>query len=229
EPVPGIANEYRLTQRFLPGITLEEINGLARAWIVDRNRVVLVNAPDKPGLTTPTKEQLLAVIDGVGKKSIQAYQDLATNAPLVPRVPAGAPVVEEKAIPAIAVREWRLANGVRVVLKPTDFKNDEILVSAWSPGGTSLAPDSLYIPASTASAVVTQNGVGDFTLIDLQKALAGKEAGVRPVIGTLGEGVSGSASPKDVETLFQLIYLYFTAPRRDTAAFQALREQLEAL
>ncbi|MBI4500633.1 MAG: insulinase family protein [Gemmatimonadetes bacterium] len=229
EPVPGIEEEYRLAQELVPGITVAEINGLARAWMVDRNRVILANEPEKTGLAVPTPAQLLAVLNGAANKTVEAYQDLATDAPLVGAAPRGSAIVEEKTIPELGVREWHLANGVRVVLKPTDFKNDEILMDAWSPGGSSLAPDSIYIPASTASMVVGQGGVGQLSVVDLQKSLAGKDVGVHPVIGSLSEGLSGSASPKDITTLFQLVYLYFTAPRRDSSAFLAMQQQIDAM
>jgi zinc protease len=228
EPVPGIETEYPLAQRFVPTITLAEINGLARKWITSRSRVILANEPSKKGLPVPTAAQLLAVVDGAARKNVAPYTDLASNAPLIATVPKRSAIVEVKTIAEIGVTEWRLANGVRVVLKPTDFKNDEILMEAWSPGGSSLAPDSAFIPASTASMVVGQGGIGQLSIIDLQKSLAGKDVGVRPVIGSLSEGLSGSASPKDVETMFQLIYLYFTSPRSDSTAFLAMRERIEA-
>ena len=229
EPVPGIEVEYPLYQRFLPTVTLEEINGLARAWITTRNRVILTNSPDKPGLASPTNAALLAVFDGIKGKTIEAYKDAATDQPLVTSAPHGSPIVDEKAISEIGVREWKLANGVRVIVKPTDFKNDEVVMSAYSPGGTSLAPDSTFDWAQTASMVVGQGGVGAFSLVDLQKQLAGKAVNVDPFITPLSEGLSGSASPRDLETLFELVYLYFTAPRRDSSAFVALQQQAEAM
>jgi len=128
----------------------------------------------------------------------------------------------------IGAQRWRLANGVRVILKPTDFKDDEIVFRAWSPGGSSLASDEGYIAAVTAVSAVAQGGAGDFSLVDLQKALAGKAVRVSPYITSLSEGFSGNASPSDVETLFQLIYLYFTAPRRDEDAFQSLTTRMQA-
>jgi zinc protease len=120
-----------------------------------------------------------------------------------------------------------LSNGVRVQLKPTDFKNDEILFSSHSPGGHSLVGDEDYIAAATTSSVVREGGVGQFNQIDLGKKLAGKVVGVSPSIGSLQEGISGSASPQDVETMFELVYAYFTTPRADSTAFQALKKRIE--
>ncbi len=228
EPIPGIAYEFELSQKLVPGIELEEVNRLAREWIIDSNRVVLVNAPEKEGVHVPSEDELLAVFTSLESAEIAPYEDTATDAPLVGRPPRPAEIVEVEELEELGVRRWELSNGVRVLLKPTDFKDDEILVRALSPGGTSLAADADYVAASTAASVVGQGGVGDFSLVDLQKALAGKAVSASPFIASLGEGIAGSASPSDVETLFQLIYLFFSAPRRDSAAFLSLKSRIQA-
>ncbi|UCC82100.1 MAG: insulinase family protein [Gemmatimonadota bacterium] len=228
EPIPGIAYEYEIHQQLLPGVQLDEVNRLAREWITESNRVILVDGPEKEGAEMPTEGELLDVFAAVESEEIEAYVDAATVAPLVPVVPEPAEIVEIEELEEIGVQRWTLANGVRVLLKPTDFKDDEILFSSWSPGGTSLASDQDYVAAITASTVVTLAGVGDFSFVDLQKKLAGKAVRVSPSIGSLAEAVGGSASPSDVETMFQLIYLYFTAPRRDSAAFQSLKSRMQA-
>jgi len=129
--------------------------------------------------------------------------------------------VETRTVPEIGVTEWRLSNGIRVVLKPTDYKQDEIVLAGHSPGGTSLVADSLYRYAQTAGAAVAIGGVGRLSVTDLQKRLAGKAVSVGTQVGDLGESVSGFASPRDAETMFQLVYLYITQPRRDSTAWQA--------
>src|SRR5262249_44725583 len=144
-----------------------------------------------------------------------------SGAELVPNAPAAGKIVATKTIPAVSVTEWTLSNGARVMVKPTDFKDDEVLFSASSLGGSSLAPDSSYISAAFASSVVSLSGIGEFNAVDPGKKLAGKAASVGPSIAGTGEGLTGHASPKDLETLFQLAYLDFTAPRLDTAAFGA--------
>lgn len=228
EPIPGIAYEFELYKRFIPEIELEEVNRLAQEWIVDRNRVIMVNGPEKEGVQIPSEQELLTVFSAVGAAEITAYDDKTTDAPLVARAPEPAAILEEEDIDEIGVTRLELANGVRVLLKPTDFKDDEIVFQARSPGGTSLAPDEDYVAAITASTVVGQGGVGEFSLVDLQKVLAGKVVRVSPFIGSLEEGLSGSVSPADVETLFQLIYLHFTAPRRDGEAYQSFRSRIQA-
>jgi zinc protease len=139
--------------------------------------------------------------------------------------PRAGTLVATEEIPELGLTIWTLSNGIRVFLKPTDFRNDEVLFSAWSPGGHSLVPDPRYIAAMTAAGVAVQGGVGQFSQIELEKKLAGKVVRVSPWIGTLQEGLSGSASPEDLETLFQLVHAYFVAPRRDSTAFQALKAQ----
>ncbi|UCF21052.1 MAG: insulinase family protein [Gemmatimonadota bacterium] len=228
EPIPGVAYEYELHKLLVPGVILEEVNRLAREWITERNRVVLVSIPEKEGLAVPTEDDLLAVFDAVAAAEITAYTDAASDAPLVPEPPQPAEITAVEDIEEIGVWRWELANGVRVLLKPTDFKDDEVLVRAWSPGGSSLASDENYVAATTATSVITQGGAGSFDLIGLQKALAGKAVRVSPFIGSLEEGISGSVAPADIETLFQLVYLYFTAPRRDTTAFASFKTRIQA-
>ncbi|KPK81832.1 MAG: hypothetical protein AMS25_04705 [Gemmatimonas sp. SM23_52] len=228
EPIPGIAHEYELHQQLVPGIQLEEVNRLARDWIIDRNRVILASAPEKEDIRVPTEGDLLAIFRAVGSAEIAAYVDAASEAPLVARPPQPAEIIEIEEIEEVGVQRWTLANGVRVLLKPTDFKDDEILVRAWSPGGTSLAADEDYVAGTTADAVVTRGGAGEFNLIDLQKKLAGKAVRLSPFIASLSEGFAGSVSPADVETLFQLIYLYFTAPRRDEEAYLSFKSRIQA-
>jgi zinc protease len=228
EPIPGIEFEYRAVEALLPTITLEEVNRVAAGWMVDRNRVVLVNSPEKEGLAIPTETELAAVFQEILAAEIAPYEDTASDEPLLATVPTPSPVVEESRIPELNLTIWTLANGVRVLLKPTDFKDDEILFQAYSPGGFSLSDEEDHMSASNAAQVVALGGVGTFSQVDLGKRLAGKAASVSPSIGELSEGLSGAASPKDMETLFQLIHLYFTAPRKDPVAFQAMHQQIGA-
>jgi zinc protease len=226
EPFPGIAVEHALTQELVPTVELHEVNRLARQWITDGNRVVLVNGPEKEGLAMPDEVALEAVFTAVAVKEIAPYVDEVADAPLLSERPRGGAVMQEEAIEELDVTVWELANGVRVILKPTDFKDDQILLDSWSPGGTSLAPDADHVAAMTAAWVIQRGGVGEFSLVDLEKVLAGKAVGVSPYISSLYEGLSGSASPQDVETLFQLVYLYFTTPRKDRDAYLAFRQQI---
>lgn len=227
EPTPGIQYEYDLHVHFLPGITLDETNRLAKEWMTERNRVIMANAPEKAGAGVPGEKELLAVLEEVKREEIAPYEDTMTDAPLLPDMPVPGEVVSRRTIEAVGVTEWTLSNGARVVLKPTAFKEDEILLRATSAGGVSLAADESLVPANTADQVVAAGGLGEFSAVALQKKLAGKAVFIRPSIGELEEGLSGNASPKDAEALFQLIYLTFTAPRPDPAVFDVIKSQLK--
>jgi len=227
EPIPGIVYEYGLNQRFLPEITLAEVNKLAKDWMPDRNRLVAISAPanDKP--TLPDEVKLAGVISGANADKLTAYVDTVSNKPLVARAPTAGAVANTAAKEGLGITEWTLSNGVHVVLKPTTFRQDEIMFRAVSPGGLSLASDADFISAETADAVIAQGGLGSFSRIDLDKVLAGTTASVRADIASTEEGLAGGAARKDLETMFQLIYLTFTAPRADPVAFSVLTDQLK--
>lgn len=226
EPTPGIAYEYALARRFVPAIELDEVNQVAREWIGDENRVVLAASPEKEGVRVPDEPGLVAVFGAAQAASIEPWTEVDSDQPLLAADPTPGAVVAREEIPELGVEVWRLSNGARLILKPTDFKDDEVLFNGRSPGGTSLAPDGDYESASWAATLVSIGGVGEFSAVDLQKKLAGKAVSVGPSISELGEGISGSASPKDLETMFQLVYLYFTAPRRDDTAVSAFRSRM---
>jgi zinc protease len=228
EPIPGIAYEFELYKTFLPGISIEEVNALTDKWITDNNIVVTVSAPEKKELEVPQEKELLAVTEKAEKKEIEPYDDKVSNLPLVEKKPSPAAIISKNNFPDLGITEWKLSNGVKIVLKPTDFKNDEVLFHAFSPGGNSIVSDDEYIPAVTASNLILQSGVGNFNYIELQKMLAGKVVDVSTYIGELSEGLSGSSTPKDIETMFQLIYLYFTQPCIDSSSYMAYLERLRS-
>jgi zinc protease len=228
EPIPGIAYEYAMHQRFLPEITLAEINALAKEWVPDRNRVIVVTAPQKAGVTLPTEAKLAAAIAAASDAPLTPYVDTVSAKPLLDPLPAPGRITGTATKDALGITEWTLSNGVRVVVKPTMFKPDEILFRAVSPGGTSLSSDADFVAAETADTVISEGGLGAFSESDLEKKLAGKTVFVRPDIGDMFEGVSGGASGRDLETMFQLIYLTFTQPRADAEAFRAVTGQLTA-
>ena len=229
ETLPTADDEYALHKRFLPGVTLEEINKIAREWFPDRNRMVVVRAPEKAGLVIPDQSKLAAVIKATGAKDLKPYVDAIAGATLLDSMPTPGKVSKSVTKESVGITEWELSNGVKVVLKPTTFREDEILLRATSPGGTSLAGDKDYIPASTATQVITAGGVGKFNSIDLRKLMTGKVASATPFINELQEGFNGSSSRRDLEAMFQLIYLRFTAPRADPNAFNAQAAQTKTL
>ena len=227
EPIPGIVYEYGLNQRFLPQITLAEVNNLAKEWVPDRNRLVVISAPEKDRPLLPAETKLATVITAAAAAPLTAYVDTVSTQPLLARPPSAGAVAMTTTNEALGITQWQLSNGVRVVLKPTTFKQDEILFRAVSPGGTSLASDEDFIPAATAAKVIEEGGLGGFRSIDLDKVLAGATVAVRADIGPTEEGLGGGATAKDLETMFQLIYLRFTAPRPDPVAFGVLKDQLK--
>ncbi len=225
EPIPGIAFEYEMMQQLLPGITLDEVNERAGELLAERNRVVIVTMPEKEGLMPPEEDALAAVLARVQQKNIAAYVDDVTDEPLIAGIPAPVAITAERAIPEAGVTEITLANGIRVVMKPTDFKEDEVVFSATSDGGTSLVSDDDYFDATFSDILVMKSGVGVFDRTALSKKLTGKVVTVSPSIQELSEGFNGRASPDDLETLFQLIHLYATAPRIDTSAVVSFQNQ----
>ena len=222
-PYPDIETEVELVDAFLPGITLEETNAFAGQWLNEQGRVVLASGPEKEGLETPGDDDLTALFEAVAAAEIDPYDDAVVDAPLLPAIPEGSPVMVEETVDEVGITIWTLENGVRVLLKPTDFKDDEVRFSATSPGGSSLGSDEHFVSANRAATLVTRAGVGEFDDTALQKKLAGKAVSVSPGLGSLTEGISGSASPEDLETAFQLVYLYFSAPRKDETAFEAYK------
>ena len=247
EPVPGIEVEYQLYQALMPEIGTAEVDAVADLWAEPGNVVLLVSGPAgisaaaaaaagvdpddsaaaNAALAGALREQLAAAIT----REVDPYEDLTGDAPLLARVPEPGAIVGERRLEEIDAVELTLSNGVTVIAKQTDFRNDEVLMAATSPGGDSLAADEDYVPAFTAAFIATGSGAGVHDQVTLDKLLAGKSVSVSPSIGELFEGLYGEASPRDLETLFQLVTLYATAPRFDPtyfASFQSrLRSQIE--
>lgn len=225
EAIPSIDYVHSFYINNLNSLSLENINKLAATFVTDDNMIATIQAPEKEKANLPTEAAYLTWIKSAGA-DVTAYVDNTVTKPLMATKPAAGTVTAEKKIDAIGVTELTLSNGVKVVLKPTDFKNDQIIFSATSKGGTSLASDADFRSAEMASQLVGSSGIADFDENQLGKLLTGKVANVNPYIGTYREGMSGSASPKDLETAFQLVNLYFTAPRKDEGV---LKTQLESM
>lgn len=218
EMIPGIAVEFALYKQLLPTITIADVTTYASERMADSNRVVTVSVPEKAGVVVPTKDEIVAMLDAIGKKQLEPYVDAVSSKPLITKQPAPGKIVSQQQIKELDAWEWKLSNGATVVLKSTDFKNDEVAFIAFSPGGHSLVPDKKFVSASIAAQLASVSGVGDFDAVALQKKLSGKIVRVSPFIADLSEGFVGNASPKDLETLFQLVYLNVTAPRLDSSA-----------
>ena len=228
EPVPGIQWEHDTIGRILPGVTIAEVNAAITAAIPEAGRIVAVAAPQKPTIYIPREDEMAAVLASARNASVEPWVVRTTATKLLESEPSPGSVARAVAHESIGVTEWYLSNGARVILKPTDFKEDQVVFTAVSPGGTSLAPDEDVLAAQMATQIVTTMGFGRFGSGDLRRMLTGRSVSVQPVIGVFEEGMSGGSSRAELETMFQLIHLAFTAPRRDANIFGALQGQMRA-
>ena len=225
EPVPGIAFEYRLVERLLPEITRAEVNRLADQYVGTGNRSVLIIGPQREADSLPSQEELAVVIEAVQAKQIDPYQDIEAVTTLLTDIPQPADIISRKTDETHNITDLTLANGVRVLLKPTAFKEEEVLFSATSPGGSSLVTDEDFPEAHFINNIIYQSGIGDISYAALQRLLADQSVRVIPFIYELEEGFYGQAGKDNVETVFQLVYLYGTAPRADEDAFVTVKDQ----
>ena len=227
EPIPGITWEYEFIKQLTPSVTLETVNALAKSYLPEKNMVFTITGPQKSGLTYPTNDELLQEIDAARKAEVQAYKDSVSNEPLIAKLPKSGKVKKERKNTEFGTTEWTLSNGIKVVFKSTKFKDDEINMNAWSEGGLSLVPTKDLMSAALAPDVIEYSGLGTFSATELQKKLTGKLVSINPSFGNYEETLSGNSSVKDQETLLQLAYLYFTAPRKDANAFDLLMKQIK--
>jgi len=222
---PGIEVEYQLTKSDLPTITLKEVNSLASAYITNTNRDILILGAEKDKATLPTETIVNSWLKSVGDERLMPYVDEISTKPLLAVQPVSGKITGQRYDTDIHTTTLTLSNGIKVILKPTDFKNDEIQFSAFAPGGTSLSSDRNYESATNAASIISASGLGNYNATELDKYLEGKEVSVSPFLSERFEGINGAATPKDLETALQLVYGYFTEPRLDTAIFRGIMEQ----
>ncbi len=215
EAICGAKIMYNQAKKMMEGISVGEINELAKQWITDENLVVVIMGPEKEGVHIMTEAEAKAILDKKAYKDVTPYIDNYKEDPLVDKELEGGTLVSKKELADVDATEYTLKNGVKVVVKATDFKDDEILMMAVSPGGSSLLPDADFPAAVFATTVLARSGLGAFDKVELDKKLKGKYASVMPYIDETDEGFSGSSTIKDLEILMQLVYLYFDAPRFD--------------
>lgn len=220
---------YALAQQILPTITTAEVDSSIREASQGNDRFIAVIAPDDARPTLPTRDTLLAILARTDTMTLPAWTETTVAAALVPDPPRPGRIVSDTTYAPIGVTDWRLSNGVRVLIKPTDFKADEVQIAGEMAGGVSLAADSDMVTAALAPYFVRQSGVGAFDAPALRKRLAGTIAGVQAAVDETSQGFAGQSSPKDLDTEFQLLWLNATAPRLDTAAAAALKNQFHAM
>ena len=229
EPIPGIEWEYNTVKMMAPQLKLEMINQVAKSYVTDSNLIVSIMAPDKQAVIIPTKEQILAAISQSKKAELKAKAEEVLNKPLIKSVPKAGKLAKVSENKELGTTEWLLSNSVKVIFKPTTFKKDEILLTAFSNGGISKVKNTADLASATmAATIVSNNGLGEYNQIELGKILTGKIATVTPAIDGYDEGFSGNSSVSDFETLLQLVYLNFTAPRKDDNAYKALINTYQA-
>ncbi|GAB1416168.1 insulinase family protein [Paludibacter sp.] len=223
ELIPGIEWEYKTTKSIMPMLTADVVNKVAQQLVTDENLIVSFMAPDKPSVLVPSEETIKQMLTEVKSTELTAKEEESFDKPLIAKVPKSGKIKKIVKDETLGTTTWELSNGVKVLFKTTDFKNDEILLNAFSDGGLSMVknPNDL-LTATLASSIVGNNGLGKFSQIELNKLLTGKIAEVSPKIGNYDEGFSGKSSVNDFETMLQLVYLYFTSPRKDDNAYEAL-------
>ncbi len=219
-PVLGNEDRYRLVKQLLPTLTLSEVNAIIRRYYVDNNRDIIILGPEKDKDTLPTEAKVNAWLQEVDNEQLSAYEDKVSELPLLAGQPQKGSIKSSKEINGIDTKELMLSNGVKVLLKPTTFKNDQVLISASSPGGTSLYPDADYMSASNAASLVNSSGLGQLNAVEIRKYLTGKQVNISPYISERSEGLSGSSDKDGLKTAFEMIYGYFTEPRLDEDIFK---------
>ena len=225
-PMPGEEWEYQMVQQLLPMISVDMLNQIAQQLVTDANLIISFQAPVEAVL--PTEAEAVELLAAVKNEEIEAPVEEVIRENLVEVAPKAGKIKKTKTNPQLGITEWTLSNGIRVVIKPTEFKQDEILFSAFSKGGNSLVATEELIPAALATNVISLSGIADMSMTDLQKALTGKNVSYSPAINANTESMEGASTVKDLETLLQLNYLYFTAPRRDEEAYAMLMSVLES-
>lgn len=230
EPIPGIVWEHNFHKDQLATITLEEVNSLIKDYIRDDNRVIVITGPEKEGLAKVTDSEVKELLNAVKTTELTPYEDKKIANTLIKdnQLPKKGSIVNTVYDEQLNTTTLTLSNGATVTYKITDFKNDEILFDAFSYGGTSLYSDKEYKATTFANRGLTEAGVNGFSKIDLGKILSGKIVNVKPSIGSISERISGSSTPKDLETLFQLTHLYFTSLNKDEKAFASFIDKQKA-
>lgn len=220
-PVLSTDDWYKITKQLLPTLTVSEVVAIGKEYYSSNNRDVLILAPEKDKQTLPDEALVNKWFDEVHNESLKAYDDKVSNLALLAQEPEKGSILSEKTIGPIGAKEIVLSNGVKVILKPTTFKSNEVLFSAFAPGGTSLYSDADFYSANTAASLVSVSGLGQYDATELRKYLTGKQVQVNPFIRERTQGLSGGMNKEGMKTAFEMIYAYFMAPRIDEDAFES--------
>lgn len=229
-PIPGVEHRYKFLQQVLPTITLAEVNAVAKKMPGTDNAFALIQAPTKVKDKLPSNQGVLDALVAANKKTVTAFEEKAVAEKLLDKYPSGGKIASETKNEKIGTADITLSNGVTVTLKPTTYKNDEILMDAWRWGGYQKFDIADKENAQYSANIIQQMGVSDLSPTDIRKYMAGKTVSVTPYLNDHEEGIEGRSSVKDFETFLQLTYLYFTSPRKDQALFNSyISKQKSAL
>ena len=224
---PEVTYEVELSKQLIPDISIEEINALAERLITEKNMIVLITGPEKEGVIIPTETEILDVITKAKAIELSAYVEEAIGESLITEEIVAGSITDSKVNEEFGYTWLKLSNGVEVTLKPTSFKNDEILMSSFAPGGLSVIDDEDFVTAFFTNQIMEMSGAGEFDKISLNKFLTGKNLKVNSQIGKLSQSLSGNTVNADMETFFQLVYLKFNSPRKDEVAFETFKSQMK--
>lgn len=232
-PVPGARAEYRWAKALIDGITLDEVNGLAKKWISKENIVAYVTMPERKDLKVPTTDQIKKIILDADKINTTPYIDTYKEVPFFAENVKAGKITKEVKNDEFGYTEWTLSNGAKVIVKPSTLSDNQIIMNSWSDGGTSLYPNDMLYNAQMAATIIDGSGIGQMDHNQLQKFQSKHTFGTEPYISSLREGINGSVTPKDLEYLFQYVYMYFTSPRKDKEVLDVqienLRSQLKTI
>lgn len=227
EPIVDFDYYYEFAKQVIPTITVAEVSAKAQEGNTPKNRVMIISGPSEDAKHL-TQEEALAIIEKVGKADLTAYEDNVQDASLISEELPGSKIVKTKKLPQFDAEEWTLANGAKVVFRKADFEKDDVTLASYSKGGTSLYDIGTLPSASNVGSLVGAYGLGDFDAVTLRKLLTGKMASVSVSVGSMSESVGGSSTPKDFETMLQLLYLRFEKPRFDAEAHEAVMSRNRA-
>ena len=226
EVIPGIMKEYQYAREFIPEITLEECNEMIKGWVTEQNFVFYLTAPQQEGYNVPTEKEILAIYDRVRTTRYPAWVDNFKEEPLFTKeLPAVQPILS-KVNTVMDYKEYTCPNGVKFIVKKTELKDDEIQMRSFAWGGTSLYSDAEFYAAASAASYIDDAGIADFSSSQLSKKLKGINLSISPYISSETQGFSGNCVPKDLETMLQLLDLYYEAPRKDKESFDKNIDQL---
>lgn len=228
EPLTSIDFDWEFVQKIVPSISAEEVSARAKQWMSKENRVVVVQGPDKPEAKHLSKEQAFQLMETIDKSQLEPYADQVVSSNLIEKELKGSKVVKTKQLPEFNAVEWTLGNETKVIFRQADYEKDQVQLIAQSNGGSSKINDDKVASAMMLNQFIGAFGVGNYDATALKKALTGKKVSMNVSLSNLNEMFSGSSTPKDFETMMQLLYLQFENPRFDKEAYEALLGRYKA-